>query len=201
MGAVCVGVFKTERASRRYSSDANTISMMVVKQSFLFIGAFYITWVPYLALQFMWASGKAFSSYGFVLFAASSVPLQGFLNCIVYMKPRYFKRGSTITSNSVNALSMCKLFFGCCKKRKPLSIDLNKVDEAKESESELESTAKLTKPPENEDRAVVMDHGVEMFNTEPCLSKLHQSVLKSSMFGEDLSMPPEDQCDITDSDR
>jgi hypothetical protein len=54
MGAVCIGVIKTERKTRRYSTNANTnhsISTMVVKQSFLFVGAFYVTWVPYLALQ------------------------------------------------------------------------------------------------------------------------------------------------------
>lgn len=56
MGAVCVGVVRTEKRSRRYSSygqahPQNSISKMVVKQSFLFVGAFYICWVPYLALQ------------------------------------------------------------------------------------------------------------------------------------------------------
>ena len=54
MGAVCVGVIKTEKRTRRYSYHAQQtqrLSTMVVKQSFLFVGAFYITWVPYLALQ------------------------------------------------------------------------------------------------------------------------------------------------------
>lgn len=54
MGAVCIGVRKTERKSRRYSVHSQTqhsISAMVVEQSFLFVGAFYITWLPYVALQ------------------------------------------------------------------------------------------------------------------------------------------------------
>lgn len=53
MGAVCIGVIKTERKTRRYAAHAQThsISTMVVKQSLLFVGAFYVTWVPYLALQ------------------------------------------------------------------------------------------------------------------------------------------------------
>ncbi|KAL3779349.1 hypothetical protein HJC23_007479 [Cyclotella cryptica] len=187
MGAVCVGVFKTERASRRYSSNANTISIMVVKQSLLFIGAFYIAWVPYLALQFMWASGRAFSSYGFVLFAASSVPLQGFLNCIVYMKPRYLKRWPAIRGNtSSKALWRCTVFSRCFKKGTPMNIDLNQLDEVKESESQLESTAKLTKSPGDIDDVVVLDHDSETFDNQTGGSKLHRSVLNSSMLGEDL---------------
>ena len=44
-----------------------------------------------MALQYMWSSGKALTNYGFILYAATSVPLQGFWNFVVYIRPRYIK--------------------------------------------------------------------------------------------------------------
>ncbi len=51
MGDVVSCVYKKERASSRYSRGGNTLSKMVFKQAMWFVAAFYITWVPYLALQ------------------------------------------------------------------------------------------------------------------------------------------------------
>ncbi|KAL7509093.1 hypothetical protein ACHAXN_007030 [Cyclotella atomus] len=39
-------------------SGSSKMSKAVVHQAFLFVGAFYITWVPYLILQCMLSSGK-----------------------------------------------------------------------------------------------------------------------------------------------
>lgn len=173
-----MGVIQTEKKSRRYSTHAqtNSISTLVVKQSFLFVGAFYICWVPYLALQYVWATGRAFTSYGFVLYAASSVPMQGLLNCIVYIKPRYFRRGS-MASSSRNATTWfsCSWFSRCCKKKAPQTTNLNKLDD--KGSSELQSTSKLTKPPDND--------ASDMQNSE---SDMHQSALNSSMLGERISL-------------
>ena len=54
--------------------------------------AFYVTWVPYLALQFVWAAGQGYSSYSFILFACTLTPLQGFWNAFVYFRRRAKKR-------------------------------------------------------------------------------------------------------------
>jgi hypothetical protein len=36
-----------------------------------------MTWPAYLALQFSWSAGAAFTNYNFILFAGTVVPLQG----------------------------------------------------------------------------------------------------------------------------
>jgi hypothetical protein len=79
MGSVCFHVYKTQKASARWrqGSGGNNLSEHVFWQSFWFTFAFYFTWVPYLALQFMWASGRAFSMYGFIIYAGTACTMQG----------------------------------------------------------------------------------------------------------------------------
>jgi hypothetical protein len=48
---VSLNVYKKEKASSRYTGGSNKLSKMVFKQALWFVGAFYITWGPYLALQ------------------------------------------------------------------------------------------------------------------------------------------------------
>jgi hypothetical protein len=81
---LCWFVFKSERASRRFRRHSEggraSLSQAVFKQSLVYLGAFYLTWPPYLALQIMIANGHAFSNYRFTLFAGTAVTLQGFWN-------------------------------------------------------------------------------------------------------------------------
>mmetsp|Transcript_38457 Transcript_38457/g.38825 ORF Transcript_38457/g.38825 Transcript_38457/m.38825 type:complete len:126 (+) Transcript_38457:1139-1516(+) len=64
--------------------------------SFLFaLRSFYMTWTPYLALQFLWASKKAFGNYSFILYAGTVVPLQGVWNFFVYARNRQLQSLST----------------------------------------------------------------------------------------------------------
>jgi hypothetical protein len=51
MGDVVFSVYKNERSSSRYSQRGNRLSKMVLNQSIWFVAAFYITWIPYVALQ------------------------------------------------------------------------------------------------------------------------------------------------------
>lgn len=95
MGDVTYSVYKKERASSRYTGGSNKLSKMVFQQALLFVGAFYITWVPYLTLQFLLSSGTGFEIYGLFLAAATMAPLQGFWNFVVYARPRYFAKGVT----------------------------------------------------------------------------------------------------------
>ena len=67
MGDVTYSVYKKERASSRYTGGSNKLSKMVFQQALLFVGAFYITWVPYLTLQFLLSSGTGFEIYGLFL--------------------------------------------------------------------------------------------------------------------------------------
>ena len=51
MGDVLFHVYKQEKASSRYTGGSNKMFKMVFKQALFFVGAFYITWTPYLVLQ------------------------------------------------------------------------------------------------------------------------------------------------------
>ena len=64
------------------------MASIVFWQSFWYLISFYLTWPPYLALQYLWAAGSGYSNYGFTLFACSLVPLQGFWNCVVFFRVR-----------------------------------------------------------------------------------------------------------------
>jgi hypothetical protein len=59
--------------------------MQAFRKSLLYIGAFYITWVPYLALQVMLARGNAFTYYWLFLIAGAAVTLQGFWNFAIHV--------------------------------------------------------------------------------------------------------------------
>lgn len=105
MGDICNHVYKQTKATSRYASRSNVCSS-VFKQACFFTGAFYFTWVPYLALQYMWSSGKAFSVYGFILYAASTVPMQGVFNFLVYIRPRYLDESVESVSALMRRISI-----------------------------------------------------------------------------------------------
>eukprot|EP00536_Pseudo-nitzschia_multiseries_P003712 jgi/Psemu1/186463/e_gw1.58.68.1 len=85
---LCWFVYKSERISRRFrrhsESERASLSKAFFLQSLVYLAAFYLTWPAYLALQIMIANGKAFSNYGFFLFAGTAVTLQGFWNFIFH---------------------------------------------------------------------------------------------------------------------
>jgi len=89
MLSLCWFVYKSERASARFSARATTanrasLSKQFFNQSMVYLAAFYLTWPAYLALQIMQANGNAFSNYGFYLFAGTAVTLQGFWNFVFH---------------------------------------------------------------------------------------------------------------------
>jgi len=86
---LCWFVFKSERASRRFrrhsEQERNSLAKSFFLQSLVYLGAFYLTWPPYLALQIMIANGRAFDSYSFMLYAGTAVTLQGFWNYVFHV--------------------------------------------------------------------------------------------------------------------
>eukprot|EP00956_Cyclotella_meneghiniana_P011206 scaffold15730_cov27-Cyclotella_meneghiniana.AAC.3 len=82
MGSLCYKFYRTERRSVQYTGGETRLSLKLFKQSCWFVVAFYLTWVPYLTLQYMHmlSSGKGYDNYGLILSAATMVPLQGFWN-------------------------------------------------------------------------------------------------------------------------
>ena len=86
---LCWFVFKSERASKRFRRHSNedraSLANAFFKQSLVYLGAFYLTWPPYLALQIMIANGYAFDNYKFTLIAGTLVTLQGFWNYVFHI--------------------------------------------------------------------------------------------------------------------
>ncbi|KAL7533763.1 hypothetical protein ACHAWF_004612, partial [Thalassiosira exigua] len=97
MGSVCWDVRKKHQASKRWrqgggGGDGPNLQTRVFWQSFYYLMSFYMTWPPYLALQYFWASGREYDNYGFILYAGTVVPLQGVWNFFVYARNRQLKR-------------------------------------------------------------------------------------------------------------
>ncbi|KAL9183978.1 hypothetical protein ACHAXT_002064 [Thalassiosira profunda] len=90
----CCGIIP--KLSRKGTSGGDngrqSLSSQIFWQSFFYLLAFYLTWPPYLALQYAWAGGRSFTNYGLILTAATMVPLQGFWNVLVYLRPRYLQK-------------------------------------------------------------------------------------------------------------
>jgi len=112
MLSLCWFVYKSERASARFSARASTnnrasLSKQFFSQSMVYLAAFYLTWPAYLALQIMLAKGNAFSSYGFYLFAGTAVTLQGFWNFVFHsglQLSEVRRRVSSAYSNARNSI-------------------------------------------------------------------------------------------------
>jgi len=109
MTLVCWDVYTKEKASMKWKRRAGgasgdgrqTLSSQVFWQSFFYLMAFYATWSPYLGLQYAWAGGSSFTNYGLILTAATLVPLQGFWNCLVYVRPRHMKKAKEALSRRI----------------------------------------------------------------------------------------------------
>eukprot|EP00550_Attheya_septentrionalis_P002410 CAMPEP_0198280698 /NCGR_PEP_ID=MMETSP1449-20131203/727_1 /TAXON_ID=420275 /ORGANISM="Attheya septentrionalis, Strain CCMP2084" /LENGTH=1194 /DNA_ID=CAMNT_0043976127 /DNA_START=257 /DNA_END=3841 /DNA_ORIENTATION=+ len=91
MGMMCWHVYKEERVSKKWRSghgQRTSLSAKVCWQSIYYLLAFYLVWPPYLVLQYTWVAGKGYDKYYFILFSGMLVPLQGFWNAVVYLRPR-----------------------------------------------------------------------------------------------------------------
>eukprot|EP00751_Fragilariopsis_kerguelensis_P044044 CAMPEP_0170991074 /NCGR_PEP_ID=MMETSP0736-20130129/8886_1 /TAXON_ID=186038 /ORGANISM="Fragilariopsis kerguelensis, Strain L26-C5" /LENGTH=796 /DNA_ID=CAMNT_0011416181 /DNA_START=106 /DNA_END=2497 /DNA_ORIENTATION=- len=93
MAIVCLHVYKVYQASEqsRASGGGSIMLKLVFWQGFWYLMSFYMTWLPYVALQFLWSSNKSFGHYNFILYAGTVVPLQGVWNFFVYARNRQIK--------------------------------------------------------------------------------------------------------------
>ena len=73
-------VYQQEKATSRYTGGSRRMSKMVFHQAIFFVGAFYITWIPYLVLQvwqllWMYYSiiGKYPANFKFVCFKVHAI--------------------------------------------------------------------------------------------------------------------------------
>ena len=95
MIAICVHVHRNEKMSSKYTTASSegrrqkrSKTSMVLSQSISYLTSFYLVWPPYVALQWSWAAGVSYNNYWLILIAGSLVPLQGFCNCVTYLRPR-----------------------------------------------------------------------------------------------------------------
>merc|ERR1712194_472721 len=108
MVILCRDVYLTEQESNRFSvaeTQQHTMTKAVFWQSFWYLMVFYLTWPPYLVLQYLWSSGKAYSMYGFVLLAGSLVPMQGFWNCVAFKRLEAMKKINQTVASMTAAVS------------------------------------------------------------------------------------------------
>jgi hypothetical protein len=71
MGDLVYSVHQKEKASSQYTGGSKKLSKMVSEQAMWFVGAFYVTWIPYLVLQVRQASQQMFFSSSLTLFPVS----------------------------------------------------------------------------------------------------------------------------------
>jgi len=92
MMAVVVNVVQTTNKTTRYSSRGKEakLSTTVRKQAFYYVSAFYVTWLALTILRILQTTDVQVPYAIFVL-AVILTPLQGFLNSLIYMKPRYLR--------------------------------------------------------------------------------------------------------------
>jgi len=93
-----------ERRTQQYSTCQNKLSLSkrLARQSYLYVGALYITYIPVIVTRLtQLLSGVTY--YGMILTIAVTIPLQGFWNLLVYLRPRYLKaRSRRRTTSSGN---------------------------------------------------------------------------------------------------
>jgi hypothetical protein len=82
-------VFSESFQPRRRQTAIQKMERQTFWQALFYLGAFYLTWPILLAANF---SKRAQGSYGFMLLVIILGPLQGFLNFLVYARPRILKR-------------------------------------------------------------------------------------------------------------
>lgn len=154
-------VYQQETASNKWRTPGstgarnNTLSTKVFWQAFWYLAAFYVCW-PML----VWSHFARESRYGLFVAVSFMAPLQGALNCCVYLRPRYFGAGKhrrrlsalfgTVTARTSLMLSMP----ASTGRNKPVS---NAVGEEQEQQEEEEDA-----PPMEEKQGTEQDVTVKM---------------------------------------
>jgi len=92
---VVADVTRTEKRSSAFSANsANkrkmSMAAMVKRQAFYYVSAFYITWTFPTTLRIL-QTVEVPVPYAIYLCAVIFTPLQGFLNYLIYMRPRFLR--------------------------------------------------------------------------------------------------------------
>ena len=90
MIAIHRSVWYKEQASQRYAARQTRLARQLARQSYLYVGALYITYIPVIITRLTEVlTGTVY--YGMILSIALAIPLQGFWNWLVFLRPRYLQ--------------------------------------------------------------------------------------------------------------
>lgn len=83
----------------------------VATQGFLYVGACFISYIPAFVLRLMGSRGHRLSTeadvYGILVLQSALLPLQGFLNMLIYIRPMYFRLRHAGTSRWMAIRGAC----------------------------------------------------------------------------------------------
>jgi len=135
-------VHTLERRSQHYQYNTRTSpskSERLARQSYLYVGALYLTNLPLIVTRVtQFIAGVTY--YGMMLSIAILVPMQGFWNVIVYLRPRYLKARDGRSSGS---RSLTGFFWKAASKTaRKGDTAVEKDDEETESQLAHDPTAK-----------------------------------------------------------
>lgn len=104
-------VVSVERKARKFQASTGTgtsYSRRVATQASCYLAVYFITWTPMVTVRLIQFAGGTTPQW-LLLLAALFTPFQGFLNCLVYFRPRYLnQRKNYPQMNCYN--SICKFF-------------------------------------------------------------------------------------------
>lgn len=98
MVAIHRSVWRQEQSSQRYSMrngstvtrTRSRLARALARQSYLYVGALYITYIPVIITRLTEViTGTVY--YGMIVSIALAIPLQGFWNLLVFLRPRYLQ--------------------------------------------------------------------------------------------------------------
>lgn len=79
-------LLEKERASQRYAARQTQASRQLARQSYLYVGALFITYIPAIVTRLTEVlTGGVY--YGMIVTISITIPLQGFWNLMVYLRP------------------------------------------------------------------------------------------------------------------
>ena len=83
-------VWRKEQASQRFSMRNTHLAKQLARQSYLYVGALYLTYIPVVMTRMTEVlTGSVY--YGMIVTISITIPLQGFWNLMVFLRPRYLQ--------------------------------------------------------------------------------------------------------------
>lgn len=94
--------FRRRRDSHGQARRRLNFSRQIAHQSYLYVGALWITWLPVIILRGVQLSSGV-TYYWLLVWVALSIPMHGFWNLLVYLRPRWLqKRKEHLEKDRVN---------------------------------------------------------------------------------------------------